>query len=65
MLRRTATAVVLAGALLLGACGDKHEPTSTSENNGKQQTTPSSQQVPPGNPSSGETGTNGTNTGGG
>jgi ABC-type uncharacterized transport system auxiliary subunit len=64
MLRRTLAAVAVATALLAG-CGDKHEPTPTSENNRNQQAPPTSSLTPPGNPNSGETGTGGTNTGGG
>ena len=64
MLRRIALCVLAAGfALGLGsACGDD-QPSPNSSNRGEQLPTPTSGDVPHNNPSSGETGTDGTDTG--
>ena len=64
MFRKTLAALALTAALLGGACSDNDDPTPTSENN-SDQAPPTSQIAPPGNPESGETGTDGANTGGG
>jgi hypothetical protein len=64
MLRKTLAAVAVALiASGLGACKSA-DPSPSSENRGDD-APPTSGVVPPGNPPSGGTGTNGTNTGGG
>jgi hypothetical protein len=67
MSRRTFASLAVAGLLfggVAGACSESDEPTPNSEQN-SDPSPPTSQVVPPGNPQSGETGTDGTNTGGG
>ena len=64
MLRKTFAAMALTAVLFGGACSDNDDPSPTSENNSDPAPS-TSQVVPPGNPESGETGTDGSNTGGG
>ncbi len=64
MVRRLALALLLALASLgAAACSDGDEPTRGSENRSDTPSTATSGDVPHNNPSSGETGTDGTDTG--
>ncbi|HEV7888441.1 MAG TPA: hypothetical protein VGO92_12850 [Acidimicrobiales bacterium] len=67
MLRKTiAAALAVVAVVLLSACPKDTNPTPSSENRrGTDVYPPTSGVTPPGNPQSGDTGTNGTNTGGG